>query len=775
MSTRTPETVTTHVEDLVDFATRAGQLDVYAGKRDKPRYRLRMPMEIRLKDSPEDQIISVELHDISLGGIGFWSESILKADTQILVREWRPDEPAGWIPARVLHCTRGLTGYLLGAQFSIQVQRPTPPEEAVAEGSVAAAPPAASEAAAPVVSTKPHAQFYTEAAPTQWSLGPGISLRTKCTIIAASTAVVGGLMTALVLMGNLAGGPLALLIPCAFTMALAFGGGLMWALLGDESRYLGAVRRWSSDMAAQQAWPQLDQTPPSGDLEAVHRLLASLRDALAGRGSGSPVADRAALAEFENNVLNMVAHDLRTPLTSILLYSELLRSELHQLDAEAQSHFLQVIGIETQRLSRLIDNLTTVRERPGGEGERTSDVALPSVIDECVRDYIEMAQAKSIHLEVDCDPKMPAFASDRGLVGQIISNLLANAIKFTPEGGTVHLSADTAANEVFLCVSDNGPGIPRQFWDRIFDRFAQTKPTMVADGPGVGVGLFVVRQLVDQLGGRIWLDSVVGKGTEFCVTLPKTPPADAAAQGESRGAVLVCDADAEVVSRVEQWLRAAGYTVYAAHSGERLLERLKERPYDVVFTDILLHDAGPDDLLPTLCRADRQFKLIIHTHTREATTLRQRGADMILARPAARAELVQAVELATTLRPNCATLMIVANESDDLFAYGQKLASEGHLPVMVANLRDATEQLPQYPFDRVLISENQLSRDWSELRELIAAAGRSDLLVVVCAALGRRERQLAEAFGVGAGTARAMEKLVQMVSASRGVATAAAR
>lgn len=148
---------------------------------------------------------------------------------------------------------------------------------------------------------------------------------------------------------------------------------------------------------------------------------------------------------------------------------------------------------------------------------------------------------------------------------------------------------------------------------------------------------------------------------------------------------------------------------------------------------------------------------------------------MILARPAARAELVQAVELATTLRPNCATLMIVANESDDLFAYGQKLASEGHLPVMVANLRDATEQLPQYPFDRVLISENQLSRDWSELRELIAAAGRSDLLVVVCAALGRRERQLAEAFGVGAGTARAMEKLVQMVSASRGVATAAAR
>ena len=353
---------------------------------------------------------------------------------------------------------------------------------------------------------------------------------------------------------------------------------------------------------------------------------------------------------------------------------------------------------------------------------------------------------------------MPALQSDGGQISQVLNNLIANALQFTPRGGRVMVLAESTPTEVVVSVSDNGPGVPREQWDRIFDRFTQVNPSFTDVAAGVGVGLFVVRELVDHLGGRIWLDSEVGKGSEFCVAFPRVPAAVERNGQAARGRVLVCDADAELASKIIQLLRQHGLATDVAYTGRRVLEKISERDYDVVLTDLLFRDLGPEQLLPQLTRAKRRYRLIAHAHGPEATELRARGFDIVLGRPAEREELVQAVEMALQVKPNCATILIAAASDDPLAEYAQHLAERGNLPVLAPSLREAAGQLTDYPFDRVLISSRLLDGSWSELAMFEQHALPTGALVVVCAQLGRAERAQADEWGVGAATLNALRK-----------------
>src|SRR5262249_1840586 len=156
-------------------------------------------------------------------------------------------------------------------------------------------------------------------------------------------------------------------------------------------------------------------------------------------------------------------------------------------------------------------------------------------------------------------------------------------------------------------VADNGPGVPREKWDQIFDQFAQVSVNFVREISGVGLGLYIVREIVSRHGGRVWIDSQVGRGSVFFVALPmrsadQSPPSRPEMDDDGRvlAKVVICDADPELAARISHFFRRRHYDVRVAHSGARLLSLIVEHGPDLELTDLLLPDMDAPDLLAAL-------------------------------------------------------------------------------------------------------------------------------------------------------------------------------
>jgi signal transduction histidine kinase len=225
-------------------------------------------------------------------------------------------------------------------------------------------------------------------------------------------------------------------------------------------------------------------------------------------------ARRATLARDE--VLAVVSHDLRNPLTSIAICARILRDDVPP-DSE-QSTMLEAIAEATDWMNRLIHDLLDASALEAG---RLSIVNKSESVSEMVTSAVSMrageATARELSLSMELPGSLPAVNADAGRVGQVIGNLLTNAIKFTDRGGQIVVRARVTAPFVEISVSDTGPGIPGDEQARVFDRFWQSKRTT---GRGTGLGLAIARGIVEAHGGRIWLESEPGRGSTFSFTLP---------------------------------------------------------------------------------------------------------------------------------------------------------------------------------------------------------------------------------------------------------------
>ncbi len=219
----------------------------------------------------------------------------------------------------------------------------------------------------------------------------------------------------------------------------------------------------------------------------------------------------------------LVSHELRTPLTSILGYLELVLDESDALQPD-HAHFLGVVQRNAARLLRLVGDLLFVAQIEAGR------LALdPGAVDleRTVREAIEAARpganAQGIALEENVKG-LPITRADPDRLGQVLDNLVANAIKFTPAGGTVTVRLDGDDEVAVLEVSDTGPGIPDDEQSQLFERFFRAQSAVRDAVPGVGLGLTIVRAIVEAHGGTISVDSTAGEGATFRVRLPLRPP-----------------------------------------------------------------------------------------------------------------------------------------------------------------------------------------------------------------------------------------------------------
>jgi signal transduction histidine kinase len=287
---------------------------------------------------------------------------------------------------------------------------------------------------------------------------------------------------------------------------------------GDEGTM--GERLVSIQRGGDEVWLSLTEAVMHDPVGSVSGRIFAFRD----------VSSERAVEEMKSSFVSTVSHQLRAPLTSIYGFAEtLLRQDVLFGDDE-QSMFLEYIASEAQRLTTIVDTLLSVARLEAGDMQvDLAPTDLRPVVADAVTSIREAAAVNGHNFVVEL-PEEPLRASaDREKLSQILKNLLDNAVKFSPGGGTVTVEAHRRAGRVEVRVVDEGDGIPEAEREHIFSKFHRTDST--GGYGGAGLGLFIARGLVLAMGGRMWVDAADGGGSSFAFELPLAEASDPAVSG----------------------------------------------------------------------------------------------------------------------------------------------------------------------------------------------------------------------------------------------------
>ena len=304
-------------------------------------------------------------------------------------------------------------------------------------------------------------------------------------------------------------------------------------------------------------------------------------------------------SRIKDQFLAVVSHELRTPLSAILGWADMLRRDV--LEPESRDRAAQTIYSSAKRQAQLIDDLLDVARITSGKLrlERAA-IDLRDPVDDAIQIVRPGAEAKGVRIIVDLEAAAVPVFGDAARIQQIAWNLLSNAVKFTPEAGVVYVSLTRTAVGAELRVSDSGQGITADFLPRVFDAFRQEDASTTRVQPGLGLGLSIVKSLVEAHGGTVTVQSDgLNRGATFMARFPirlvmdRTVPAIAGAleRGELATSldgvsVLVVDDDEASREVIAVHLQCAHATVITAPSAARAFEILRERAVDVLLADI---------------------------------------------------------------------------------------------------------------------------------------------------------------------------------------------
>ncbi len=317
-------------------------------------------------------------------------------------------------------------------------------------------------------------------------------------------------------------------------------------------------------------------------------------------------AESETLSRAKDEFLATSSHELRTPLTSILGWSELLVTG--DLDAETEREAIDSIRQSAKAQSRLIDDMLDVSRLLTGKLELNSEmVDVAATLHLAIRAITPAAESNNIRVEKSFARHVSRVAGDTTRLQQIFGNILSNAVKFTPGGGSIRVRLSQTDSRVKVEVSDTGKGIGRDFLPRVFDSLSQEGGTSTRQHGGLGLGLSIVKQLVDMHGGTVRVESEGhGLGSTFTVSLPargrtertwgasdRIPAEVPAPNGDETVSimgmrVLIVDDEPEMRRMIATVLRGAGASVVTAASAAEAFDRVSEQPFDVLVSDIAM-------------------------------------------------------------------------------------------------------------------------------------------------------------------------------------------
>jgi PAS domain S-box-containing protein len=323
-------------------------------------------------------------------------------------------------------------------------------------------------------------------------------------------------------------------------------------------------------------------------------------------------AELSRAARAKDEFLATMSHELRTPLNAVLGFSEALQEGVYGPIVERQGAALRRIEESGRHLLSLINDILDVSKIESGRmAIEIAPVRVEEICRACMQMIQGLARTKRQEVTFTVHEGVPQMYADERRLKQILVNLLSNAVKFTPDGGSVGLvvNAGEAHGTVRFTVWDTGVGIAQENLPRLFKPFAQLDSTLARQHAGTGLGLALVRRLSELHGGTVGVESEPGKGSRFSVTLPRRPsvvppplatppfgllatarraptPPPPRPAARRRARVLLAEDDPLNVATVIDFLRARGYDVVTAGSGQEALDRAREIPPDIVLMDV---------------------------------------------------------------------------------------------------------------------------------------------------------------------------------------------
>lgn len=407
------------------------------------------------------------------------------------------------------------------------------------------------------------------------------------------------------------GQPLDILLPARFAEAhrqhvTGFGQSPSMARRMGERREIYGCRRDGTEFPAEASISKLHM-----DNEVVYTVI--LRD----------ITERKQVDRMKDEFVSVVSHELRTPLTSIQGSLGMLTSGLLSADSDQGKRLLQIAADSTERLVRLINDILDIERIESGKVKMEREICdLTDLIESAVSIMQPLANKAGVKLVID-SPSLHLWIDPDRIV-QTLTNLLSNAIKFSPPDSTVWLVAQPYGDEVLLTVKDTGRGIPTDKIQSIFERFQQVDSSDSRNHDGTGLGLAICQSIVQQHGGRIWVESVLGEGSTFHFTLPimsvpphsdaiehspfSSPQSPVRAGLRQHGGnptretnkencpdsllpsplVLVCDDDRLIRLELQTLLEKGGYRVVTVATGEEAIAIAANQHPDVIVLDLLM-------------------------------------------------------------------------------------------------------------------------------------------------------------------------------------------
>ena len=422
-------------------------------------------------------------------------------------------------------------------------------------------------------------------------------------------------------------------------------------------------------------------------------------------------ADRAK-SEFVSNV----SHELRTPMTAIKGYTDLLHSGAVGPINDNQTRFLSIIRNNADRLTALINDLLDIsRVETGRVRFEPRPLQIGDVIADVVNALAVPAEAKRQTLIYEVVAGLPDVMGDRDRLNQVATNLVDNAIRYTPDGGKIEVRVYPVEGAVRVDVKDTGIGIAPDDMGRIFERFYRADDPVVQETTGTGLGLSIVKMFVEMHGGRVWVESNPGKGSTFTFILPMAVRDDViTVERDHRGpkrlmararTILVVDDDLDISNLVKMQLERSGYRVFVLGRGGSVKAWAEKKRPDLILLDLILPDMGDLDGLDVLrelkgSATTADIPVIVLSITQDDGSAWQLGAVDYLTKPVDSGDLLHSVEQALTWQ-GC--VLIVEDDPDTIGLFSSTMRKIGFTPLVAANGYEALAMARRYRPDLILL------------------------------------------------------------------------
>ncbi|MDP3720466.1 MAG: ATP-binding protein [Acidobacteriota bacterium] len=438
--------------------------------------------------------------------------------------------------------------------------------------------------------------------------------------------------------------------------------------------------------------------------------------------------------------LSTVSHELRTPLTSVLGFAKIIKKRLDdrifpiiktddkkvlQTVQQIQENLQVVVG-EGERLTKLIDDVLDLAKIEAGKLEwNMGPVTVQEIVDHATAATASLLEPKGLKLVKDVDATLPAITGDRDRLIQVVINLVSNAVKFT-DAGTITCRAVRQADMLVVSVIDTGLGIAPADQPKVFERFKQVGDTLTDKPKGTGLGLPICREIIEHHGGRVWVESELGKGSTFSFSLPLADgaqpslPLDLATvvrqlrdqvvvttprTAERQPRILVVDDEANIRELLTQEFTEAGYAVVTAANGREAVSEVRRQRPDLIVLDVMMPEMNGFDVAAVL-RNDPQtldIPIVILSIVQDRERGFRLGVDRYLTKPINTDLLFREVGALLDQRKSHKRVLVVDDDATAVKTLTEVLKARGY-SVTEARGHDLFEKAKMLQPDIIMLS-----------------------------------------------------------------------